>query len=112
MNRSRTSNCIHDAWKLRQKTVTNELHGTALMLGDFGVDQFCAMGLPCRMSACFIQVHEAAIGHYICCEDGGQSSAHNGIAHVTTSLCVLPRSRVAQIQPILIILQWLMNVLS
>ena len=80
LDRGSTGDSVHDARKVRQKSVAGMLHNATLVLADLGVDQLLAVRFPSGMGASLVQTHKSAIGHNICGEDGRQTPVHRRIS--------------------------------
>jgi hypothetical protein len=72
---------VHNASEFHQHPVAGELYSAALMLGDFAVDQFLAMGVQRGERASFIPAHETAVTDHIGGQNSGQTAFHAPALH-------------------------------
>ncbi len=74
-------NGIHDAAKLHQSAVADQLDDAPVVLSGLGLDKLSSNCLERRQRSCLVGSHEAAITDNVGSEDGGQPAFHPVFGH-------------------------------
>ena len=81
LNVDGAAHSIDDADEFHQHPVARRLDDVATMLGDFGIDQFLAMGLELAKRTFLVSTHKLAITGDIACEYRGQPAFDTRLVH-------------------------------
>ena len=76
LDRNRTIDGVHGAYKFNKRPVTHQLDDTAMVLGDYRVNELGAVRLKSGESPRLVIAHEATVAYYVGGKNGGESALH------------------------------------
>jgi hypothetical protein len=74
-------NCVDGAGEFREHPIAHQLHDSAIMLDNKGLEDVLAPGLEYGQRTSLVLLNEPAVANYICGEDGGEATLNAFFSH-------------------------------